>query len=147
MAKLIIFSFWSVLQLIATAALFLTAKSEEAPRPLNNILRTSSEILHKQDFALLSYRFPVVSIVHTTWNLFFFIITCRRHANQIIASINLHMDMSGIPIKLPMHLFADSQSNFRLVLFSNRILTRISKIFSWYILFLPHSWILIKLWF
>ncbi|KAL5195035.1 Cyclin-T1-3 [Glycine soja] len=45
--------------LIATAALFLTAKSEEAPRPLNNILRTSSEILHKQDFALLSYRFPV----------------------------------------------------------------------------------------
>ncbi|RDX75414.1 Cyclin-T1-3, partial [Mucuna pruriens] len=45
--------------LIATAALFLTAKSEEAPRPLNNILRVSSEILHKQDFALLSYRFPV----------------------------------------------------------------------------------------
>ncbi|CAJ1977238.1 unnamed protein product [Sphenostylis stenocarpa] len=45
--------------LIATAALFLVAKSEEAPRPLNNVLRVSSEILHKQDFALLSYRFPV----------------------------------------------------------------------------------------
>ncbi|KAH1139983.1 hypothetical protein GYH30_029058 [Glycine max] len=45
--------------LIATAALFLTAKSEEAPRHLNNVLRTSSEILYKQDFALLSYRFPV----------------------------------------------------------------------------------------
>ncbi|XP_027364899.1 cyclin-T1-3-like [Abrus precatorius] len=45
--------------LIATATVFLTAKSEEAPRPLNNVLRASSEILHKQDFALLSYRFPV----------------------------------------------------------------------------------------
>ena len=55
-----------IAQLIATAALFLTAKSEEAPRHLNNVLRTSSEILYKQDFALLSYRFPVVSIVQTT---------------------------------------------------------------------------------
>ncbi|KAL2324382.1 hypothetical protein Fmac_023440 [Flemingia macrophylla] len=45
--------------LIATAALFLAAKSEETPRPLNNVLRTSSEFLHKQNFALLSYRFPV----------------------------------------------------------------------------------------
>ncbi|KAK7280156.1 hypothetical protein RJT34_25218 [Clitoria ternatea] len=45
--------------LIATAALFLAAKSEEAARPLNNMLRVSSEILHKQDFTFLSYRFPV----------------------------------------------------------------------------------------
>ncbi|KAJ1423785.1 Ribonuclease H-like superfamily [Sesbania bispinosa] len=45
--------------LIATATLFLAAKSEESPRPLNNVLRASSEILHKQDFALLSYWFPV----------------------------------------------------------------------------------------
>ncbi|XP_020210380.1 cyclin-T1-3 isoform X2 [Cajanus cajan] len=45
--------------LIATAALFLAAKSEETPRPLNNVLRTSSEFLHKQDFSLISYRFPV----------------------------------------------------------------------------------------
>jgi len=55
-----------VLQLIATAALFLAAKSEEAPRPLNNVLRASSEILNKQNFALFSYRLPVVSIVQTT---------------------------------------------------------------------------------
>ncbi|KAI9115124.1 hypothetical protein K1719_014137 [Acacia pycnantha] len=45
--------------LIATATLFLAAKSEETPRPLNNVLRVSSEILHKQDFTLLSYRLPV----------------------------------------------------------------------------------------
>ncbi|XP_014524177.1 cyclin-T1-4-like isoform X1 [Vigna radiata var. radiata] len=45
--------------LIATAALFLAAKSEEAPRPLNNVLRASSEILNKQNFALFSYRLPV----------------------------------------------------------------------------------------
>ncbi|XP_054805659.1 cyclin-T1-4-like isoform X1 [Prosopis cineraria] len=45
--------------LIATASLFLAAKSEETPRPLNNVLRVSSEILHKQDFTLLSYRLPV----------------------------------------------------------------------------------------
>ncbi|XP_061376532.1 cyclin-T1-3-like isoform X2 [Gastrolobium bilobum] len=45
--------------LIATAALFLAAKSEESPRPLNEVLRASYEILHKQDFALLSYQFPL----------------------------------------------------------------------------------------
>ncbi|XP_017414545.1 cyclin-T1-5 isoform X2 [Vigna angularis] len=45
--------------LIATAALFLAAKSEEAPRPLNNVLRASSEILNKQNFALFSYRLPI----------------------------------------------------------------------------------------
>ncbi|MED6123921.1 hypothetical protein PIB30_054155 [Stylosanthes scabra] len=45
--------------LIATAALFLAAKSEESPRPLNNVLRVSSEILHKQDFTMLSYLFPI----------------------------------------------------------------------------------------
>ncbi|XP_039046314.1 uncharacterized protein LOC120186480 [Hibiscus syriacus] len=47
--------------LIATAALFLAAKSEETPRPLNNVLRTSCEILHKQDITFLSYVLPVVS--------------------------------------------------------------------------------------
>ncbi|KAK8706480.1 hypothetical protein V6N13_050043 [Hibiscus sabdariffa] len=45
--------------LIATAALFLAAKSEETPRPLNNVLRTSCEIFHKQDIAFLSYLLPV----------------------------------------------------------------------------------------
>ncbi|XP_076954214.1 cyclin-T1-3-like [Bidens hawaiensis] len=44
--------------LIATAALFLAAKSEETPCPLN-VLRVSSEILHKQDFNLLCYLLPV----------------------------------------------------------------------------------------
>ncbi|GMN46639.1 hypothetical protein TIFTF001_015816 [Ficus carica] len=45
--------------LIATAALFLAAKSEETPRPLNNVLRASSEIFHKQDMNFLSYLLPV----------------------------------------------------------------------------------------
>ncbi|EOY05623.1 PREDICTED: cyclin-T1-4 isoform X1 [Theobroma cacao] len=45
--------------LIATAALFLAAKSEETPRPLNNVLRASCEIFHKQDVAFLSYLLPV----------------------------------------------------------------------------------------
>ncbi|XP_027362535.1 cyclin-T1-3-like [Abrus precatorius] len=45
--------------LIATAALFLAGKSEETPRPLNNVLRASSEILHQQDFTLLFYLLPI----------------------------------------------------------------------------------------
>ncbi|XVE81575.1 hypothetical protein DITRI_Ditri15bG0076200 [Diplodiscus trichospermus] len=45
--------------LIATAALFLAAKSEETPRPLNNVLRASCEIFHKQDITFLSYLLPV----------------------------------------------------------------------------------------
>lgn len=50
-----------LIQLIATAALFLAAKSEETPRPLNDVVRASSEIYHKQDITLLSYLLPVVS--------------------------------------------------------------------------------------
>ncbi|KAJ4834012.1 hypothetical protein Tsubulata_003999 [Turnera subulata] len=46
--------------LIATAALFLAAKSKEAPRHLKNILRVSCEILHKQDITLLSYMLLVL---------------------------------------------------------------------------------------
>lgn len=49
------------MQLVATAALFLAAKSEETARPLNNVLRASCEIFHKQDLAVLSYLLPVVS--------------------------------------------------------------------------------------
>ncbi|XP_052190101.1 cyclin-T1-4-like isoform X2 [Diospyros lotus] len=45
--------------LIATAALFLAAKSEETARPLNNVLRASCEILHKQDLTFISYLLPV----------------------------------------------------------------------------------------
>ncbi|KAM7485561.1 hypothetical protein LguiA_001570 [Lonicera macranthoides] len=45
--------------LIATAALFLAAKSEETPCPLNNVLRASSELYHKQDLSLLTYLLPV----------------------------------------------------------------------------------------
>ncbi|CAN4092997.1 unnamed protein product [Withania somnifera] len=45
--------------LIATAALFLSAKSEETARPLNNVLKASCEIFHKQDLAVLSYLLPV----------------------------------------------------------------------------------------
>ncbi|XP_065863369.1 cyclin-T1-4-like isoform X3 [Euphorbia lathyris] len=45
--------------LIATAALFLASKSEETPRPLNNVVRASCEIFHKQDMTFLSYILPV----------------------------------------------------------------------------------------
>ncbi|KAF5738627.1 cyclin-T1-4-like isoform X1 [Tripterygium wilfordii] len=45
--------------LIATAALFLAAKSEETARPLNNVLRASCEVFHKQDISFLSYILPV----------------------------------------------------------------------------------------
>ncbi|XP_022762048.1 cyclin-T1-3-like isoform X2 [Durio zibethinus] len=45
--------------LIATAALFLAAKSEETPRPLNNVLRASSEIFHKQNVTFLSHLLSV----------------------------------------------------------------------------------------
>lgn len=54
------------MQLIATAALFLAAKSEETARPLNNVLRASCEIFHKQDMSFLSYLLPVVSIFGTS---------------------------------------------------------------------------------
>jgi cyclin T len=58
--------------LIATAALFLAGKSEESPCPLNSVLRTSSEILHKQEFAILSYWLPIVSKLQTTQIFFLF---------------------------------------------------------------------------
>ncbi|KAG9130834.1 hypothetical protein Leryth_016980 [Lithospermum erythrorhizon] len=45
--------------LIATAALFLAAKSEETARPLNDVLRLSCETFHKQDISLLSYVLPI----------------------------------------------------------------------------------------
>ncbi|XP_057805945.1 cyclin-T1-4-like isoform X2 [Salvia miltiorrhiza] len=45
--------------LIATAALFLASKSEETPRPLNDVLKVSCETFHKQDFIVLSHTFPV----------------------------------------------------------------------------------------
>ncbi|XP_030508348.2 cyclin-T1-4 isoform X1 [Cannabis sativa] len=45
--------------LIATAAVFLAAKSEETARPLNNVLRASCELFHKQDMTFLSYLLPV----------------------------------------------------------------------------------------
>nr|GEW00734.1 cyclin-T1-4-like isoform X1 [Tanacetum cinerariifolium] len=45
--------------LIATATLFLAAKSEETPCPLSSVLRASSEIFHKQDFNVLCYLLPV----------------------------------------------------------------------------------------
>ncbi|XAR57214.1 hypothetical protein NMG60_11025274 [Bertholletia excelsa] len=45
--------------LIATAALFLAAKSEETARPLNNVLRASSEIFQKQGLTFFSNIRPV----------------------------------------------------------------------------------------
>lgn len=45
--------------LIATAALFLAAKSEETARPLNDVLKASCEILHKQDLTILSCMLPI----------------------------------------------------------------------------------------
>ncbi|XP_058077654.1 cyclin-T1-3-like isoform X2 [Magnolia sinica] len=44
--------------LIATAALFLAAKSEETPCPLNTVLKASHEICHKQDLAFFPYLLP-----------------------------------------------------------------------------------------
>ncbi|PSR85373.1 Cyclin-T1-4 like [Actinidia chinensis var. chinensis] len=44
--------------LIATATLFLVAKSEETARSLNDVLRASCEITHKQDLTALSYLLP-----------------------------------------------------------------------------------------
>uniref|UniRef100_A0A7C9AAA3 Cyclin-like domain-containing protein n=1 Tax=Opuntia streptacantha TaxID=393608 RepID=A0A7C9AAA3_OPUST len=45
--------------LIATAALFLAAKSEETARPLNDVVKASCEIVHKQDLTFLSYMLPI----------------------------------------------------------------------------------------
>ncbi|KAI3970036.1 hypothetical protein MKW92_007348 [Papaver armeniacum] len=45
--------------LISTAALFLAAKSEETPCPLNNVLRVSYEICYKQDPNFFPYLLPV----------------------------------------------------------------------------------------
>ncbi|CAA0829142.1 Cyclin-T1-4 [Striga hermonthica] len=45
--------------LIATATLFLASKSEETPRPLNDVLKVSSEILHGHEFATLSFKLPL----------------------------------------------------------------------------------------
>ncbi|PIA44841.1 hypothetical protein AQUCO_01700436v1 [Aquilegia coerulea] len=45
--------------LIATAALFLAAKSEETARPLNDVLRASCEICHKQGLNFFPNLLPV----------------------------------------------------------------------------------------
>ncbi|KAL9161563.1 hypothetical protein ABFS82_07G029400 [Erythranthe guttata] len=45
--------------LIATAVLFLAAKSEETARPLDDVISLSCQILHKQDVRLLSYNLPI----------------------------------------------------------------------------------------
>ncbi|XP_059632531.1 cyclin-T1-4-like isoform X2 [Cornus florida] len=45
--------------LIATAALFLAAKSEETPRPLNNVLSASCENFHNWDLAFPFHLLPV----------------------------------------------------------------------------------------
>ncbi|CAN6485478.1 unnamed protein product [Victoria cruziana] len=45
--------------LIATASLFLAAKSEETPRPLNTVLKAAFEICHKQGFSLPPYLLSV----------------------------------------------------------------------------------------
>ncbi|OVA05481.1 Cyclin [Macleaya cordata] len=45
--------------LIATAALFLAAKSEETPCPLNNIVSASYEICYKQDLSVFPYLLPM----------------------------------------------------------------------------------------
>ncbi|KAK9671985.1 hypothetical protein RND81_12G067700 [Saponaria officinalis] len=45
--------------LIAAAALFLAAKSEETARPLNDVVKASCEILHKQNLSTLSYMLPI----------------------------------------------------------------------------------------
>ncbi|KAL8162692.1 hypothetical protein V2J09_014181 [Rumex salicifolius] len=47
--------------LIATAALFLAAKSEETGRPLNNVLTASCEIIHRQDMSILTYMLPILT--------------------------------------------------------------------------------------
>lgn len=44
---------------IATAAMFLAAKSEESPRPLNSVLIVSYEICHKNELANFHYLLPV----------------------------------------------------------------------------------------
>ncbi|KAM7257844.1 hypothetical protein ACFE04_013585 [Oxalis oulophora] len=45
--------------LIATAALFLAAKSEETARPMHNLLVTTSEVFYQQNFDSLAYMLPV----------------------------------------------------------------------------------------
>ena len=60
-------------QLIATAALFLAAKSEETLQPLNDVLRASCEIFHNQELTYLSFMLSVVSIFPILPFLFVFI--------------------------------------------------------------------------
>ncbi|KAH7428706.1 hypothetical protein KP509_09G013400 [Ceratopteris richardii] len=43
---------------IATSALFLAAKSEETPRPLNSFVLVSYEMCHRQDLASFNYNMP-----------------------------------------------------------------------------------------
>ncbi|MCO5609419.1 hypothetical protein L7F22_063645 [Adiantum nelumboides] len=43
---------------IATSALFLAAKSEETPRPLNNFVLVSYEMCHRHDLANFHYNMP-----------------------------------------------------------------------------------------
>lgn len=81
-----------VVQLIATATLFLAAKSEDTPRSLNNVLQASSDIIHQQNYAFSAY-LPVVSILKLVIFLYFFLfilfskaITSQSSAEKLVHS-------------------------------------------------------------
>lgn len=44
--------------IIATSSLFLAAKSEETPRPINSVVLVSYEMCHRQDLANFHYKMP-----------------------------------------------------------------------------------------
>lgn len=52
------------MQLIATSALFLAAKSEETPRPLYTVIKAAYEIGLKHNLSCFPYYLPVVSIFY-----------------------------------------------------------------------------------
>ena len=73
----------ALLQLIATATLFLASKSGEPyALNLNNVLRASCEIFHKQVIAFLSYLFPTVK---------FFIASPPTPSKKIIIIIRIRI--------------------------------------------------------
>ncbi|XP_047334343.1 cyclin-T1-3-like isoform X2 [Impatiens glandulifera] len=107
--------------LIATAAIFLVSKSEDTPRPLNNVLRLSSEILHKQDFAYLSYRFPIDWFEKYKERVF-------EAEHLILTTLNfeLHVNHPYAPLTSILNKFGLGQvlENFALSLISEGVYTR-----------------------
>jgi hypothetical protein len=83
-----LFSFAN-LQLVATAALFLAAKSEETACLLNTVLRASCEVSQNQEFTLLPYMLRGVSNTYTALKPYILFMYSFKNSSSVLKLLSL----------------------------------------------------------